>query len=32
MKSIDEQGNDVQSDGMQHMAMCPLGELRSRPS
>jgi hypothetical protein len=32
MQSIDVQGNDVQSGGVQRMAVSPLGELRPRPS
>jgi hypothetical protein len=31
-RRITMQGNDVQSDGVQHMAVFPLGKLRSRPS
>jgi hypothetical protein len=32
MQGIDEQGNDMQSGDVQHMAVFPLGELRLRPS
>jgi hypothetical protein len=32
MQSIDEQGNDMQSGGVQRMAAFPQGELRPRPS
>jgi hypothetical protein len=31
MQSIDKQGNDMQSGGVQRMAVFPLGELKSRP-
>jgi hypothetical protein len=31
MQSIDKQGNDMQSGGVQCMAVLPLGELKSRP-
>jgi hypothetical protein len=32
MQSIDKQGNDMQSGGVQRMAVFPLGELRPRPN